>query len=755
MIDQQSNPQFDPVANALRSHGWRRQRGRDARPKLRGQCLFHDDPAPSADFYLDDGWYYCFACAQLYTIEDVARHLGLAGPNEKSQPEAGSAPSQSSPGGQLDHYHSTLGQPTAVYIYKFPDGRISHYKCRFSNSQSKTFRIHAPDGQWQQPIPFWPIYGDYRLPKGLSIVLVEGEKAVRVINAATQTYEGVLIVALTMGSANNMESSDARKTLIARLKELAPLHVLVWPDNDKPGYEWSKQLHRQLSAEALPVKLVDVRALALDKSQGADDFIARGGSLEEVFTREFQQIGGYTLESLIKDTVVTQDSFMLHASRELLAFKQENLQVHYYRATGDSVAQPKIIQRLGASLRSKAFDTPAKVWWRRWHDQYRTELFWRPKSVGYAYRIDGQSIAVANDPPSALLLTPDSEPVFSPTVDESGTRDDLERLCEFFGQDQISTTMIEGWLLCALIGLETPILLMRGEAGSGKTIFSRLLAGIIEPSVPSIDLPPAHRSQIAERALRNGLQRSVVAVIDNVSSMAYESEDLLCRFVTGYSTMYSPLYEERVVNMTMRRGLILSTANWAPGRGDLASRSVVLRTSTPTSSVTTEKLEQKFGPTLEKIRGYLFKTAHFYYQNTARFEETNGIRLAGLSKVFTTLGYDTHKLARHLTMTRSQLASESDTWYDVMLDFYHQLFGQTDTQDAKFVPDAVEEAKWEEIKGFISGRTGYAPTDRELSRFLNDALPKFRDYGFTVERKSTGQNRLWKFKCLFEPQGDE
>src|SRR6202011_3389924 len=114
-----------------------------------------------------------------------------------------------------------------------------------------------------------------------------------------------------------------------------------------------------------------------------------------------------------------------------------------------------------------------------------------------------------------------------------------------------------------------------------------------------------------------GLERSVVAAVDNVSGMAQESEDLLCRYVTGYNTMHSPLYEERAVSLSMRRGLILTTANWAPSRGDLASRAIVLRTSTPASSITAERLEQRFDPVLERIRGYLFKTIRFYYQREA------------------------------------------------------------------------------------------------------------------------------------------
>jgi len=731
----------------------KRRQGKGGRPCLRHCCLFHQDPTPSADLYYDDDpFYYCFGCSEKFALAEVFEQLGLSAlENAEAQHQAGPPHAPSTLALEpTEHYHNTLGYPIAIYPYRFPDGRLSHWNCRF---EPKTFRVQAADGKWRLPEPYWPIYGDTTLPPTLNIIICEGEKAVGALNRATQLYQEALVAAITLGSANNFENSDARRTLIRRLRDLNPRRILIWGDNDKPGYEWSLTLYRQLSADAWPVKLVDVRSLALDKSQGPDDFYARGGSLEAVFIREFQQAGGQTLDSLIQQTVVSRDGFQLLASRKLVAFNNNELELHYYRATGDSTPSPKLIKRLGIELRNKAQDHPAQIAWRRWHDRDHSEFYWRPNALGYAYRVSAEGIRVAQDPPHVVvMISEDEETLLSPDVDESGIREDLEKLCAKFGQDHTAVNYIEAWLLTILLGLETPILLLRGEAGSGKTTFARALISIIEPTVPTIQMPAQAQKQsssTADRALKLGLVQSIVALLDNVSSLSYDSEDLLCQLVTGYSTMHSPLYEERVVSLKMRRGVIITTNNWAPVKGDLQNRSIVLRTRTPREFIDDSELFASLEPIVEKVRGYLFKTAIYCYRRFPETPITTGFRLAGMGRIFAALGYDMENLDRSLKRARSELASESDTWYDVMLDLYHHVFND------EFNEGKVVDVRWEDFKAAIQTRTGYQPTNNELSRFVNDSLPRFRDYGFTIERSRSGSNRFWRIVCHDIPFGDD
>src|SRR6266699_4859990 len=147
------------ISNALATRGWRRRRGKDGRLKLRGQCLFHDDPTASADFYYDDDpWYYCHGCAESFGLDEVLAQLGLEkGLGQPTQVDPVARPAQAVR--QEFHYHSRFGFPTAVYTYQFPDGRISHYKLRFAlDGKKKTFAMQDAQGQWRKPEPIWPIY---------------------------------------------------------------------------------------------------------------------------------------------------------------------------------------------------------------------------------------------------------------------------------------------------------------------------------------------------------------------------------------------------------------------------------------------------------------------------------------------------------------------------------------------------------------------------------------------------------------------
>lgn len=748
-----SDPQEDPtvaqIEGVLSQLGWRRQRGRNGRSKLRGSCLFHDDSQPSADFYPDDGWYYCHGCGEAFDLDEVAHALALD--IKTGQPQEETSPLPSNPPRKEDfHYHTRLGLPTAVYSYRFPDGRLSHYKLRFQQGTKKTFSIQSPDGQFKKPTPAWPIFGDHQLPPHLNIVIVEGEKAQQLVTQATQLHQRILIVAITCGSANDLVDPHNRRTLTNRLEQLAPNRVLVWPDNDKPGYEWSGPLHRMLVASGIPAALVDVRALPLEHAEGCDDFIDVGGSLDEIFTRAFQQVGGLAVDDIVKNTVVTNTGqFLLFGTRQLLPIKHDSVKILHFRATGQATPPPKVVERLWVELASKSADQGVEVYYRRWHDDYRTQFAWRAIDSGFAYHVSAEGQQVITDPERALLLLPPGTSRYPTKVDESGTRQDLEDLCQFFSLTNADTVLIELWLLCALLGYQTPILLLRGEAGSAKTTLARALVGIIEPTVPAIELPD-NRQRLDPRALIEGLRTSVVALIDNVSGLAPEAEDLLSRFVTGFSIMHRQLYENRVENLSMQRGIVITTTNWNVSKGDLSTRLVAIRMAPRQSFISEEEVDQQLRPLIEKVRGYLFKAAqrvYRYYQQP----HPNGhsmLRIAGIGRVSTALGYDTARVELMLATNRGRVASETDAWFNSVVDWYMSL-------DLR--PGQEREAKLEEIRGAIEGMTDqFAPSYQRFAAFLNEASPRFRDFGFSIERRRSNKSRFWLVTCHREMEiGDD
>ncbi len=747
----QSTP-FEFIGNVLHvEHGWRRRRGKDGRAKLRGQCLFHGDDTPSADFYPDDGWYYCHACGDEYPIEQVEQALGLPPDRtNKNDRTPITEPGHTSPGSRADgsefHYHNRFGLPTAVYTYRFPDGRLSHYKLRFAlrksdGSSGKTFLIQSPDGTWRRPDSFWPIYGDYKLPTKLCIVVVEGEKAVQRLVFNTELHKGCLIVAVTCGSANDLKDPANRKLLIAQLQQLLPYRILIWPDNDRPGSEWAEPLYRQARALGLPCALVNVQALGLLPAQGADDFIDSGGSIDSVFEREFQHAGGYSVDQLIEQSVVTNDErFMLIGSRKLFAITLENAELLHYRATGESNAPMKVAKRIRVELRSRAVDQGVEVYYRRWHDRTRTSLAWRAVEHGHAYYVSATERTVVQDPYGALLLVPPAEAQFTPKIEESGSRADVEALCKLFGLDATSTTFIECWLACALMGFQTPIMLLRGEAGSGKTTLARILTSILEPTCPALNLRSGRGAQVDLRALIEGLKQSTTVLVDNVSGLDSEAEDLLCQFVTGFSVMHRQLYENKVENLSMQRAIIMTTTNWNVSKGDLASRLLAIRMRPRDGLADEDEIYNQAQPLMERVRGYLLTACQRVYRYNSN-GATSTVR-TGIGRVFRGLGYDASRLEILLASRRGLVANATDMWFHAVVDWY---------ADMGLRPGELREVKFEEIKGAVEGFTDqFLPSDQKFAAFLNEAVPRFRDFGFTFEQKRTARQRFWMVRCIRE-----
>jgi energy-coupling factor transporter ATP-binding protein EcfA2 len=727
------------------------RRGQAGRSKLLGHCLFHDDSGrPNADFYPDDGWYKCWACAEVYSVEDVASKLGIAPNANEARPSLAEPRRMLTPTASTNGYHTKFGHPSATYSYYFPDGRLSHRKYRYVlEGGGKTFLFQTPDGLWKRPESFWPIYGPNRLPSGMNFILLEGEKAQECVTAAMHLHQGIPIFAFTMGAAAEMQNSQNRKLLVQHLQFLNPNRVLVWPDNDKPGQEWARPLHQQLLSAGIRAAYVDIRQYALPDHAGCDDFLDQDGDLDAVFVKEFQQAGGFAVDEVVKEIIVTKNGqFLMPGTRNLRPIKDELVEVAIYRMTKDSTPPPKIRQRVRNELRAKSEDSGIEVFHRRWHDHVRSAFAWRSLDHGYAYYVDQTGIRTIQDPPNSLLVLPPGQQFFEPTVELSGDRRDLERLIDFFGADTMDMDALECWLLSSLMGLQTPVLMLRGEAGSGKTTLARALVGVLEPTVPQI--PFSRNGNQDQRALLGSLAQSMAIVIDNVSHLPPETEDLLCQFVTGFSTPYRRLYEDKVENLSMQRAIAITTTNWNIAKGDLVSRLIGLRLRPRERYKDEIQVDALLNQIIPRVRGYLFRRAQFYYQYVAMNPNgASSIRLSSIGKIGRALGYDMERLEQHIAFNRSRIAGETDVWYNAVVEWY---------RDLGLVEGEERQVKLEEIKGSIEGITDqFLPSNNKFAMFLYEAESRFRDLGFTIQRGRTNQQRFWTIKCnrKFEDWGDE
>jgi hypothetical protein len=107
-----------------------------------------------------------------------------------------------------------------------------------------------------------------------------------------------------------------------------------------------------------------------------------------------------------------------------------------------------------------------------------------------------------------------------------GSLDTLKNMLNLQGRDW---TMVSTWLLnCFKPAPTYPILILHGEAGSGKTTLSAVLKRLIDPGKAPL-IPAVGDTRNLAIAANN---RYVVGY-DNLSGLSAEQSDCLCRIATG------------------------------------------------------------------------------------------------------------------------------------------------------------------------------------------------------------------------------
>lgn len=218
----------------IAAHGGRERKGKDGRPCIRHRCIFHKDPDPSADFYLDDGWYYCQACREAFPFVRVLDQLGLASepPPAASKSKEPSGQSADAAGVTLAQYAAAKGldeqflRSLGLEDIKYggrPAVRIPHWDQFRASEQAVLYRI-ALEGEnrlrWRKGDQVC-LYGLWRLSEARKkgyVVLCEGQ-------SDPQTLWKHDIPALGLPGAGNWQEG-----WLNYLEGISTVYVVVEPD---------------------------------------------------------------------------------------------------------------------------------------------------------------------------------------------------------------------------------------------------------------------------------------------------------------------------------------------------------------------------------------------------------------------------------------------------------------------------------------------------------------------------------------------
>jgi energy-coupling factor transporter ATP-binding protein EcfA2 len=227
-------------------------------------------------------------------------------------------------------------------------------------------------------------------------------------------------------------------------------------------------------------------------------------------------------------------------------------------------------------------------------------------------RRDGEAVAIGpggwdvhGQAPVTFRRTAMTAPMTPPA--RGGSLADLRALINV---SDGSWPLLVGWLISAMMPTRpTPILMIGGQQGSGKSTAARMVGGVLDPQDGAREAPVAQ-----------GLPRSVgdwvvaasaswVVLLDNLSNISPWFSDVLCKGVTGDSFARRRLYSDSdIVLTTLRRPVILTSIDAGLLRGDLGSRLLLvdLEPIPATARLTEAELWREFDDVVAGARGALF-----------------------------------------------------------------------------------------------------------------------------------------------------
>jgi hypothetical protein len=145
----------------------------------------------------------------------------------------------------------------------------------------------------------------------------------------------------------------------------------------------------------------------------------------------------------------------------------------------------------------------------------------------------------------------------------------FELLGELVNFEPDALDLAIGWLLAALLpGVSTPIGLLGGQQGTGKTTAARYMCLLVDPSPAPVRSAPKDVENWCVTA-----QASWVIVLDNISKISDWFSDALCKAATGEAMVRRTLYADSAVSVfTVHNPVLLTSIDPGDLRGDLLDR---------------------------------------------------------------------------------------------------------------------------------------------------------------------------------------
>jgi intein/homing endonuclease len=206
-------------------------------------------------------------------------------------------------------------------------------------------------------------------------------------------------------------------------------------------------------------------------------------------------------------------------------------------------------------------------------------------------------------------------------------------------KDHAQKILLLTWMVTALLPwAQTPILLLCGTRGSGKSFMGRILKRTLDPVEGNSSELLVNKPRDLNYLI-GLLSHNAVAVLDNISKIDRETSDILCNVVTGGVIPTRELYTTNdQVLIDIRSKLIITAINsqiFDSGSGDLAERTISIEISRPEDSYLSEEdLVEEYEKCRSEIFGSLLSLVQGYIkEGLPKKGETSGFRLTTYASV--------------------------------------------------------------------------------------------------------------------------
>ena len=189
--------------------------------------------------------------------------------------------------------------------------------------------------------------------------------------------------------------------------------------------------------------------------------------------------------------------------------------------------------------------------------------FWRCVEIGPGGWRIADDVPVRFRRPAGMLPLP--------LPARGGSIEELRRFVNLPNRDDF--VLVVAWLLGALrAGGPYPLLAISGEQGSAKTVLSKMLRALVDPSVAPVRALPRE-----DRELFIAANNGHVLAFDNLTGLSPWLSDTLCRLTSGGAFAVRQLYTDQdEVLFAAARPVILNGIEEVITRPDLGDRAIFI-----------------------------------------------------------------------------------------------------------------------------------------------------------------------------------